>query len=162
MWRPGDFPRLRGARAGVPTRTKIPVKCRRTWPGVSKPSVRGCSHGMRTSRTSGRANHSCQQAPAISQVQRSAASALRGRTVVQPRVCLKKRKACSTVKRRNYQRHSVLRSVGSGPPIQASQSGRGGSFLLGRRSTWTRPTLNGASGAPLTWRSVQASIQTSP
>src|SRR6266496_445249 len=82
MWRPGDFPRLRGTRAGVPTRTKIPVKCRRTWPGVNKPSVRGCSHGMRTSVTNGRANHSCQQAAAISQDQRSAAAAFRGRTVV--------------------------------------------------------------------------------
>ena len=98
---------------------------------------------MRTSLTNGRANHSCQQAPAISQDQRSAAAAFRGRTVVQPRVCLKKRKACSTVKRRKYQRHSVLRSVGNGPPIQANHRGRGGSFLLGRRSTWTRTTLKG-------------------
>jgi len=61
---------------------------------------------MRTSLTNGRANHGCQQAPAINQDQRSAAAAFRGRTVVQPRVCLKKRKACSTVKRRKYQRRS--------------------------------------------------------
>jgi effector-binding domain-containing protein len=58
------------------------VKWRWTWPGVTRPSGRGCSQGRRTSLTSGRANHNCQQAPAISQVQRSAASALRGRTVL--------------------------------------------------------------------------------
>ncbi len=33
------------------------------------------------------------------------------------------------MKRRRYQRHSTLKSAGSGPPIQASQSGRGGNFL---------------------------------
>ena len=92
----------------------------------------------------------------------AAASAWRGRTVVQPSVCLKKRNACSTVKRRKYQRQSALSSAGSGPPIQASHNGRGGSFLLGRRSTCTRITLNGASGAPPTCRSVQASICTLP
>jgi len=63
---------------------------------------------------------------------------------------------------RKYQRHSRLRSAGSGPPIQASHKGRGGSFLLGRRSTWTRTTLNGESGAPTTCSSVQMSMRTSP
>ena len=82
-----------------------------------------------------RANHNCQHALAINQVQRSAAFAQRGRTLVQPSVCLKKRNACSTVKRRKYQRHTVPRSDGNGPPIQASHNGRGGSFLFGNRST---------------------------
>jgi hypothetical protein len=55
-------------------------------------------------------------------------------------------KACSTVKRRKYQCYSVLRSIGSGPPIQVSHKGRRGNFMLGRRSPWTRTTLKGASG----------------
>src|SRR5438067_6101278 len=110
----------------------IPVKWRWTWPGVTKPSGRGCSQGRRTSLTSGRANHNCQQALAISQVHRSAASVLRGRTVVQPRVCLRKRKACSTVKRRKYQRHSTLKSVGSGPPNPGQPQGSRRQLLVGQ------------------------------
>jgi hypothetical protein len=47
-----------------------------------------------THDTSGRANPNCQPAPTLSQLQRSAASAWRGRTDVQPSVCLKKPNAC--------------------------------------------------------------------
>ena len=123
------------------TRTNSRENWRWTWPGVGARSDRGCSQGRRTSLTRGRASHSCQQATATRHVQRSAATGWRGRIVVQPRVCLQKRKACSTVNLRRYQRHSTLRSAGSGPPIQASQSGRGGSFFWGRRSTWTRTRM---------------------
>ena len=155
------FPRGRGARAGVLTRTKSREKWRWTWPGVV-PTIRGCSQGRRTSVGSGRASHNCQHAAATRQVQRSAAAGWRGRTVVQPSVCFKKRKACSTVNRRKYQRYNTLKSAGGGPPIQPSQSGRGGNFLFGRRSTWTRTTLNGVCGAPATRRSAQASTRTVP
>ena len=54
---------------------KFQVKRRWTWPGVVRPSGLGRSHGRWTWLTIGRANHNCQQAPAINQVQRSAALA---------------------------------------------------------------------------------------
>jgi len=50
--------------------------------------------------------------------------------------------------------------LGSSPPTQASQSGAGGVARRGSRSSWTRTTVNGASAAPLTRRSRQASIWT--
>jgi hypothetical protein len=45
--------------------------------------------------------------------------------VVQLKRCFAKRKACSTVKRRRYQRQIWCRSSGNSLPIHASQSGAG-------------------------------------
>jgi hypothetical protein len=45
---------------------------------------------------------------------------------------LKKRKACSTVKRRKYQRHTTLRSAGSGPTDPSQPQGPRWQFLVGQ------------------------------
>ena len=134
---------MRGARAGVLIWTNIPMNLRWTWPGVCHPSGRGLSQGSRTSLTSAWANHSCQQALAISHLQRSAASAWRGRTVVQPRLVFANRKACSTVKRPRYHRQTWWRSSGSWPPIQASHSGAG--------RPWLRAPSTDRARAPRSW-----------
>src|SRR5205085_10264189 len=159
--RPWDFPRGWGTRAGVLKVSRSPPKARCTRPGVSRSAGRGRSQGRRCSATTGLASQSCQNTAATSQVQRSAAVGERSRTVVQPRCCLAKRKACSTVKRLRYQRQTWCRSCGKSPPIQASHSGIGWP-CCGRCSTCTHTTVNGAAGASWTCRSVQASTVTVP
>ncbi len=149
--RPGAFPRRRGGRAGVPSVGKRPAQARRTCPGVgsgrrtgtaaagaagaSSPRAaalsgagdggRWRSQGRQTGTTTPRASHSSHSARATSQLQRSAASGCRTCGVVQPRVCFRKRKACSMAKRRRYHCRHWSGSGGSPAPAQTSHSGWG-------------------------------------
>jgi hypothetical protein len=92
--RPGPGRVGLGALAGRTVRARMFRKLRRTRAGVSRPGRAGRSQGRRRSAASGRARRSWVCAAITSQVQRSAASAVRIFGAVQPRVCLSSRKVC--------------------------------------------------------------------
>lgn len=143
---PGERPHGFGGLAGVPSASRSAATPRRTRQGVRRSAGYGRSHGSRRSATAVRASRSCVYAASTSHVQRSAWAGWRSRGVVQPSVCLRKRKVCSRSKRRTYARQMTAKSGGCGPCHQ-SQSTCGSCVMRGRRLTSTRTSVPGTIGA---------------
>ena len=106
-----------------------------------------------------RANHNCQYAPAINQVQRSVARGRRGRTVVQPRVCFEKAKG--VLGRKPQVQAPEHTQVGGQRATDPGQPQWPGWEFLVRQALDldAHPRLNGASGVPATWRWVQPGVR---